>query len=100
MGKILEAFADENLIINPVTYKGNSEYREAMKIAYKIAETLGGKMNSEEKELFEKFRDAQSDEHHLYAIDRFIYGYRLGALMMVEIFSGSHDFIIGEEDEN
>ena len=66
-------------------------------IVYETTEALSEKMNREEKELLEQLRDAKSEELNLYAVDRFIYGYRLGALMIMELFTVSNDFIFGEE---
>lgn len=99
MNKILEAFAENNLSINPTRYKGNHEYRKAIKAMYETAETLDAKLNDEEKELFEQFRDAQSDERHFYQVDRFIRGYRVGVLMMIEVFMGASGLLLDTEEE-
>lgn len=99
MGKILEALADDNLCINPTIYKGPPEYQEAVKTLFKTAEALDTKLNDEEKKIFEQFRDAQSDESHISEIYKFVRGYRLGVLMMFEVFAGTSDFILGEGDE-
>lgn len=97
MSKILEALADDNLCINPTTYKGPPEYRKAVNVMYHTAEELDKKLNDEEKKIFEKFRDAQSDESHICEVDRFIRGYRLGVLMMFEVFAGTSDFFYSKE---
>ena len=94
MNRILEAFAEDNLAINPTTYRGNHEYRKAIKAMYETAETLDTKLNDEEKELFEQFRDAQSDESHIYQVDRFI-----RALMMIEVFMGASGLLLDAEEE-
>lgn len=99
MNEILEAFADDNLSINPMIYRGSPKYRKAIKIMHETAEALDGKLNDEEKKLFEQFRDAQSEESHIYDVDRFIRGYRIGVLMMFEVFAGTTDLIIGKESE-
>ena len=49
MSKILEAFAEDNLSNDPATYRGNSEYRKALKVKYNSAETLNEKLDDEEK---------------------------------------------------
>lgn len=98
MGRILEALADDNLSINPTTYKGTPEYRKAIKAMYKTTEELEKKLNEEEKKIFEQFRDAQLNESSIYGVDRFIRGYRLGVLMMFEVFTETSDFILGEEE--
>lgn len=68
MGKILDAFADDELCVNPSTYKGSPEYRKAVDAMYKNAEALEAKLNDEERQLFEQFRNAQADENHLYQL--------------------------------
>lgn len=95
--KILEALGDDNLCINPTFYNGPPKYEEAIKVMYKTAETLEKKLNEEEKKIFDQFCDAQSDANHIYQVDRFVCGYRLGVLMMVEVFSGTSDFFLQEE---
>lgn len=99
MDSILTAFADENLCVSPVRYRGTPEYRKKLELMYKIASELESRLNDEEKKLFEQFRDAQGDENHIYQIDQFVRGYRLGALMMFEVFSGSDDLFLDKEGE-
>lgn len=97
MGKILDAFADDELCVNPPTYKGSPKYREAVDTMYKIAEALETKLNDEEKELFEQFRDAQADENHLYQLDVFQRGFRIAVLMLFEVFAaGKDEFILSK----
>lgn len=86
MGKILTAFADENLVIDPIFYKGNAEYQKALSTVYKLSEELEEKLNEEEKKKFEQFRDANEILNHIYARDRFSDGYRLGVLMTAEVY--------------
>lgn len=97
MGKILDAFADDELSVNPSLYRGKPEYRKAVDTMYKIAEALDAKMNDEEKKLFEQFRDAQADENHLYQIDVFNRGFRIAVLMLFEVFAaGKDEFILSK----
>ena len=98
MGKILDAFADDELCVNPTTYKGSREYRKAIDTMYKTAEELAAKLNDEEKKLFEQFRDAQADENHLYQLDVFKRGFRIAVLMLFEVFAaGEDEFILSQE---
>lgn len=99
MNRILQALAEDNLCINPSTYKGTPQYRKAIKAMCKAGEALEGKLNDEEKELFIQYSDAQADESQLYAAERFIRGYRLGAMMMCEVFAGTSDLILSKESE-
>lgn len=93
MGKILEAFAEEELSVVPVTYRGNAEYRAATNTMCELAELLSEKLDEEGCQLFEKFRDAQAKAEWIYARDRFIDGYRTGILTMTEIFTESDSLI-------
>lgn len=98
MGKILDAFADDELCVNPTTYKGSREYRKAIDTMYKTAEELAANLNDEEKKLFEQFRDAQADENHLYQLDVFKRGFRIAVLMLFEVFAaGEDEFILSQE---
>lgn len=98
MGKILDAFADDELCVNPTTYKGSREYRKAIDTMYKTAEGLAANLNDEEKKLFEQFRDAQADENHLYQLDVFKRGFRIAVLMLFEVFAaGEDEFILSQE---
>lgn len=96
MGKLLEAFAENELSVIPVTYKGNAQYQEAVDSMCRLAEQLSEKLDEEGNQLFEKFRNAQAKAEWNYARDRFIDGYRTGVLMMTEIFTESDDLIGGD----
>lgn len=97
MSRILEAFANDNLCINPATYNGSPEYKKATQIMLETTEALSKKLSEEEKKLFEQFCNAQTDENQLYQADRFIRGYRVGVLMMIEVFTGSSDLLWDKE---
>ncbi len=98
MGKILEALAEDNLCINPATFKGNSEYRKAINAIYDSAEELENKLNGEEKKLFEQFRDTQSNESIIYNLDKFVTGFHAGMFMMFAVFSDTTGLLVGKED--
>lgn len=99
MNGILEAFADDNLRTNPIARKESSKCRKAARSMYETAEELEKKLNNEERKLFERFCNAQGEESHMYQVDRFIQGYRLGVLMMFEVFTGTSDFILSGEGQ-
>lgn len=99
MGKILEALATDTLSVEPVIYKGNTEYRRARNRFADLGEQLLEKLNEEEKKLLGDYTSAQSDESHLYSVDRFITGFRMGVLTMVEVFTGSDDLILQKEGD-
>lgn len=97
MGKILDAFADDELCVNPTIYQGSPEYRQAVNTMCKTAEALEAKLNDEEKKLFEQFLDAQDDGNHLYQLDVFKRGFRIAVLMLFEVFAaGKDEFILSK----
>lgn len=98
MNRILEAFATENLDINPTCYVGGPEYRKAIREAAETAELLQARLNDEERELFDKLVSAESTERFYYEAERFTRGYRLGALMMLEVLCGSADLLVEQRD--
>lgn len=99
MGKILTAFADENLVVDPIYYKGNAEYQRALTTVFNLSEELDKQLKKKEKKKLEQFRDAIETLNQMFALDRFIDGYRLGVLMTTEVFTESDHFFHAEEVE-
>lgn len=54
------------------------------------------KLNEEERKMLDDYSAAQSEESVLYGIDRFVKGFRLGVLMMIEVISDEDDLILHE----
>ena len=98
MTSILEEFACGNVPPEPRFFKRGSRYGRAMDALLKDEEKLLAVLNGNEKELFKKYCDTQSEVNRLSGVDRFIYGYRLGVLMTVEVFAGKDNLIVGKED--
>lgn len=96
MNKILEALANDNLCINPTTYKKGTEYARAVKTTYETAEELDKKLNEEERKLFMQFQDSHTEAEHLYAVDRFVRGFRVAVLMMFEVFTENDSLFYGK----
>lgn len=98
MTSILEEFACGNVSPETRFFKKGSRYGRAMDALLKDEEKLLAALNENEKELLKKYCDTQSEVSLLSGIDRFIYGYRLGVLMTVEVFEGQDDLIVGKKD--
>ena len=49
------------------------------------------------KETLQQYVDAQAETNQITNTDKFIYGYRLGVLMTMEVFNGRHDAIFGRD---
>ena len=53
-------------------------------------------LNEEERKMLDDYSAAQSEESVLYGIDRFVKGFRLGVLMMIEVISDEDDLVLHE----
>ena len=98
MKSILEEFAYGNINPNIGTFKKDSKYGRVMQTIAKSEEKLLSMLDGEAKELFAKFSSAQLEATTISSNDKFIYGYRLGMLMAIEVFKGIQDPIYGGED--
>lgn len=97
MGKILEAFAEDKLLLASRFFKDTSVYGRAVEQLCKIEEGFLASLHAPEKKLLDKLSDTQEIIASLSATDRFVHGYRLGVLMTIEIFNGSDELITGKE---
>ena len=98
MKSILEEFAYGNVSPEPRFFEKKSHYGRTMKILSDSEEKLRSMLDGELKETLELFSNAQAEINVLSGVDRFIYGYRLGVLMTMEVFNGKADLIVGGED--
>ncbi len=85
MEKILETFFKGNLFIESISEKRTPELQEACNLAHNLIDELSAKLEPEEKELLDKVVEALHVENQYYISDRFIRGYSLGSLIMLEI---------------
>ena len=96
MGKILEAIATDHLCVEPAIYKGDSKFNRARNQYCTLGEKLMSKLNEEEQKMLDDYSTAQTEESLLYANDRFVRGFRLGVLMMMEVIMDEDDLILHE----
>lgn len=87
MERILEALANDDLSTMTGTIKDNPEYEESMNEICELENVLYAALNPTESGLLRKLEDLQLDVAELSATARFIDGYRLGVMMMTEIFA-------------
>ena len=97
MKSILEEFAYGNISPETRFFEKNSHYGRTMKILSDSEEKLMSILDGELKETLQKFSNAQAEINLLSNVDRFIYGYRLGVLMTMEVFNGKEDLVVGGE---
>jgi len=97
MKSILEEFAYGNISPEPRFFKKDSHYGRTMKILSDSEEKLLSVLDGELKDTLKKFSEAQAEISLLSGVDRFMYGYRLGVLMTMEVFNSKDDLIVGSE---
>jgi len=95
MRSILEEFAYGNISPEVQTFQRNSPYGQAIEAVAGCEEKLLNTLSGEEKDLFEKYVDAQGEVNQLTAVKNLIYGYKLGLLMTAEAFITGNDLIAG-----
>lgn len=91
--KILEALADENLQLVKRPIDHDSEISQEMIKLGKLRTAFEEALSDEEKEAFQNLKDTSDGVSLNYATERFVAGFRLGVLMMAEVFAGSDDLI-------
>lgn len=99
MGKILDALAADLLCIAPSEYKGSDEYRRARDLSCKMEKLLLEKLSEEDGKLLEGYSDAQAEAHRHYANHLFAKGFRLGALLMMEVVTDADSLVLQEKHE-
>ncbi len=97
MGKILEALAADCISAEPAIYHGSKEYQETKARFHELEDQLLEKLGDEEKKLFDQYAYVQNEESNLYGTNRFIRGFRLGALLMMEVMAESDTLILHQE---
>ena len=99
MKSILEEFARGNISPEPRFFKKDSHYGCTLEIMCSSQEKLLSALDEDLKETLEQFSDAQAKLSVLSDVDRFIYGYRLGVLMTMEVFNGKDSLVVGKDGE-
>ena len=67
--------------------KRNRQYEKALENTIKVGDALTASLTPEQKELFENYMDAQREVNVLTDCDMFIYGFKLGAKIMMDILT-------------
>ena len=94
MKSILEEFFYGNISPDVQSVEKDSPYHEVMGIISRTEAKLLDRLNGEEKEILQKFTDAQMELNRLTAINSQIYGYKLGLLMTAEAFVTGEELVI------
>lgn len=93
MGRILEAFAEDELHAIPSDEIRSPKHQKLCDKVCELQEKLEEKLNNEDKKLLNELMDAVADESCCYAQSKFIRGFRLGSLMTMEVMSNQETFL-------
>lgn len=85
---ILEDLYLGNVHPNERGFKRNSQYAKALDELVKVGDTLTGGLSEEQKELFEDYMTAQREVTVLTDCETFLYAFRLGAKIMLDVLTG------------
>lgn len=96
MGKILEAFANDELRVDEVE-KCSPQCHELWGKICDLTDELEEKLNEEEQKLLSNLIHTISDENACNAQHKFIRGYCLGARMIMEVLSEQDTFFYEEK---
>ena len=99
MKNILEEFANDNIQPNTRCFRRGSKFGQATLKLADAERALRAALNEAETEMFNDYVNAQDKIDYYTRTDRFIYGYRLGVLMTMEVFQTSDEIVISGEDE-
>ena len=92
MGRILEAFAEDEIHVIPSNEIQSPKHQKLFDKVCELQEKLEEKLNNEDKKLLDELMDAVAEESSCYAQSKFIRGYRLGVLMTMEVMSEQETF--------
>lgn len=85
MKSLLESFAESQLVSGPRCLCNDQLYEKLLAELCRLEDTLRTTLNEEQQLKLEHLQTTQDDLSELAQIDRFIYGYRLGVLMTMEV---------------
>ncbi len=98
MRKILEDFFYGKLYPYEKVVPQKPEYLNTHNKISEIEETLKSKMQAEDYKLIERIECLFGESSTLYGESCFSYGFKIGILLMCEVFSDKPDFIPAEKE--
>lgn len=83
--QVLEDLYVGDIRPNERFFKRNSQYAKALDELVKVGDALTDGLNEEQKELFEDYMTAQREVTVLTDCETFMYAFRLGAKIMMDV---------------
>jgi len=72
-------------------FKKDSAYAELLALVIRHQEDLNGRLNDEEKEIFEKFSECSNEMHDLTEREAFVKGFTIGAKIVIAVMTAEED---------
>ncbi len=98
MPSILEEFAYGNVSPDHQRFEKNSKFGKAIELVVNLEQKLCNRLSADDKDLFQKYINAQEEVNLLTAVHNLAYGYKLGLIMTAEAFVGMDDLYAGGEE--
>lgn len=87
MKTILELFAQDEIKVNLRSYEYSKECLKIYERLEELEKMITEKLDDEGKKLFDEYNNITSDLRDIIRTEEFIYGYQLGSLMMIDVYS-------------
>ena len=68
-------------------FNKDSAYAELLALVIRHQEDLNGRLNDEEKEIFEKFSECSTEMHDLTERETFVKGFTIGAQIIIAVLT-------------
>ncbi len=72
-------------------FKKDSAYAELLALVIRHQENLNGRLNDEEKEIFEKYSECSNEMHDLTEREAFVKGFTIGARIIIAVLTAEGD---------
>ena len=96
MKSILELFAQDKIKVDERSFDYTIDYLEKLKKKQILEEKIIDKLGEEGRDLFDEYDDMIAQLQSDIRMEEFVYGYQIGALMMIDTYS----FLDSFETEN
>ena len=93
MKTILEELYDGNIYPDELIISKNPEYKLLNKRISEMLSMWKKKLSEDDYNQLEKLLDVCSQSSSLEISESFLYGFRLGSLIMVEVFTGKDELV-------
>lgn len=80
-----------NIIPHEHSFRRGSAYSEALGYVVRHQDTLIATFTEQQKEIFEKFKDGESELHGMHELRAFTEGFKLAAKLLIEVMQDTEE---------